>query len=138
MSVNVSAVLNSKRRTKFTFGCFHGYPNNPYLTVERALSDDDSFGQTEWMKVFQTPVQYDTVEPEFPQVTIKLQRLCDGNKNLPIKWSVWSLVGEGWKLYGDTVQSLTDIDRQGEKQIILKNEKNKNAGYIIFDNFKVI
>jgi hypothetical protein len=138
MTVNVTAMLVSKRRTKLTFGCFHGYPNNPYLTVERALSDDDSFGQTEWMKVYQSPVQYDTIEPEFPQVTIKLQRLCDGNKTLPIRWTVWSQVGDGRKMYGESVQSLNDIDRQGDKQIKIKNQQNKTGGYIMFDSFKVV
>lgn len=100
MSCVVKCSLISKRRTKFTFGCFHGWPNHPILVIERSMESEDE-NSYEWIKIYQSNVCDDTIEPTFRKLAIKMQRLCNGNKNMPLQWSVWSQVNEeSRKMYG--------------------------------------
>jgi hypothetical protein len=139
MSVVVSSSLITKRRTKFTFGYFHGWPDNPMLVVERKLDNNDSATDTEWMRIYISNTIEDSISPTFRKLCIKLQRLCSGKKNLPLKWSIYSKVNDERRiLYGFTVLSLDDIQRNQDKEMLLKTESGKKAGFIKFADFKVI
>ena len=71
MCVSVECQVNTKRRKKFTFGCFHGWPDNPILTVERKLDDMDD-GSDDWIKIYQSNVETDSIQPHFKKLYIKM------------------------------------------------------------------
>lgn len=89
MNAVVKCTLNTKRRKKFTFGCFFGYPDNPIIIVERTMDPEDD-SSVEFLKVYLSEVHEETTMVDFKKIAIKLQRLCGGKQDLPLKWSVWS------------------------------------------------
>jgi len=138
MNCFVTCNLRSKRRTKLTFGCFHGFPDNPRLRVERTMECEDE-ASVEFLQVSLSEVVYNTTTPTFKKVALKLQHLCNGNRSLPLKWSIYSQVNEEKRiLYGEISHSLDDIQRNQGKNLELRNEKGKPQGFIKFTDFKVI
>lgn len=77
MNAIVKCTLNTKRRKKFTFGCFYGYPDNPIIIVERTM-DPEETSSVEFLKVYLSEVHTETTQVDFKKIAIKLQRLCGG------------------------------------------------------------
>ena len=66
---------------------------------------------------------------------MSMTELCNNNKLLPVRFSVYSYVNSGQHpLYGYIDTTIREIE-MSDKQLTLKDEKGREAGYLKFNQF---
>ena len=74
--------------------------------------------------------------PSFPIIKIKLAQICNGDQNLPIKFSFYSKDIEATdKLYGEGVTTVAKI-AAGDRALVLMNA-NSRVGTMNLDQFEL-
>lgn len=72
--------------------------------------------------------------PSFPLINIKLGQVCNGNQNLPIKFSFYSKDIEATDtLYGEAVTTIAKV-AAGERALVLMNA-NVKVGTMNIDQY---
>lgn len=64
-----------------------------------------------------------------------MSEMCNNNKNLPLKFSVYSYINSAGEhpLYGSVISSMKEIEAADKKSLKLKNKKGGPAGFIRFN-----
>ena len=77
----------------------------PYLLIERARNNESiSADEKDFVRVHQTNVLNESVSPMWTNQRLKLQSLCNSNRNLPIRFSIYNFREHGdHELYGQVV-----------------------------------
>ena len=136
-------VLDKKNKEKKGFLCFCKPPqDNPFLVIDKKSNIKEDRGKEEWTRVLNTDEMEGNLDPEFRKISINMFHLCQGNKNLPLRFSLYSACPGHSKpiLYGHCEISAAQIERQPGKERELLNEKGKPklAGTIIFSDFAIV
>ena len=109
MSAIVAGSLIPKKRSKWTFGCCYGKPDNPYFLIQRGVEIEDE-KDARWLNVFETEVLEGTVYPTFKKIKIKLSKLNLNDNKMPLKFTFVSFIGDETRdEYGSAVLSIDDI-----------------------------
>ena len=91
--------------------------------------------------MYETPVNEEgETHVEFKKITVKMQRLCMGNRKLPLRFSVYSYVGveKSPLLYGHFESFIDEIQANLSKTHLLRDAKGKESGTINFPAFEVL
>ena len=134
-------VLDKKKKDKKGFLCFCKPPeDNPYLIIERQGPSDGN--KIEWMRVHETECQEENLEPQFSKISINMFMLCNGQKSLPLRFSLYSKVDGKDLLYGMCEISAKEIedkiDKEPWRELINEKAKPKVAGTIHFSEFEIV
>lgn len=104
--------LNAKLVPQSNLCC--AAPNNPYYVLSRARGQES---KEEFVRVFKSPNLVNNTAPMFNPCKLKLAMLCNGDKDLPIKFSFYSMEENGNdKFYGEVITTVTKIVN-GEKTL---------------------
>ena len=138
-------ILDKKKKDKKGFLCFCKPPeDNPFLVIERQGNVEGN--KIQWVEVYKSEVKEDTLAPEFIKISINLFRLCHGNKQLPLRFSLYSQSDPFGKplLYGhqeltcqQILNSIAKYKDQG-RELINEKAKPKVAGTITFTMFEIV
>ena len=67
-----------------------------------------------------------------------MSELCSNNKNIPLKFSVYSYINSGeHELYGSVLCSFKEIEKADPKILKLKNKSGGAAGFLRFNHLKM-
>lgn len=137
-SVNQS---NDEVRLKFsarlqphaTFCCED--ENNPYFVISRAR---DPLNPTEYVRVFKSQPLKNTANPSFAPAKLCLSRVCNGNRDLPLKIQVYSANASGDDtIYGEADTTVNKIALEQLKELELRF-KELRKGTLLIEQFEVV
>lgn len=81
--------------------------NNPYYIISRAR---DQSKLDDFVRVYKSPPVMNNTNPIFNPQRINLAALCNGDKELPIKFEIYSYHEDGNdKLYGSCTTSVYEM-----------------------------
>ncbi|OMJ89294.1 hypothetical protein SteCoe_8591 [Stentor coeruleus] len=106
--------------------------SDPYLIFYRSL------GSNSWTEVYRTEIIKNTLDPTWKPISISGQKLCNGDKNKPIKIECfdWDRIGSH-DLIGITEVTLEHLSQNGARfELFTPNNKNKgkNSGVLEMSN----
>ena len=135
----VCHIIDKKNKDKKGFMCFCKPPeDNPYLIIERQGPSETS--KINWVRVYESDVEEDCLDPHFKKISINLFHLCNGNKNMNLRFSLFTKTDSGKSLlYGHSEISPKEIEdkisKKVERELINERAKPKVAGTIQFLEF---
>ena len=116
---------------KTGFLCCRG-SNNPYYVISRAR---DSTGQ-DFMRVFESSHLNDTTEPNFKVEKLKLTKVCNGDKELPIRISLYSKIPQATDLlYGEMETTVSKLLIGGARSYEI-TAQGRREGTLIVDKIE--
>lgn len=121
--------------------CFcKGHEDRPYLVISRESQADDETKES-WVQVFETRPDDDnpTLFLEIKKIKIKLQRLCFGNRKLPLRFAFYSYINDEKRLlYGFFDSTIEAIQKGLGQTFDLLDNKGSSNGTISFPQFEVV
>jgi hypothetical protein len=84
------------RRGRWNFPGCKGHPDNPKLSIYRPAEADDDIEDSKWIEVFESEVHPQVkkeIEFKFKKISLKLTRICNNKKTLPLKFKIESFCG---------------------------------------------
>ena len=83
---------------KTTMGCCNG-SNNPYSVISRARENNGQ--NSEYIRVFSSDYINNNSDPSFKLEKLKLSRICNGDRDLPIRIALYTKIISGTdQIYG--------------------------------------
>lgn len=100
--------------------------------IERARQTDSS----DMVQVWRTMTAHDETQPWWEPHQLFMSEFCNNNKMLPLRFTVFNYRNNGaHKMYGYVETTTRGIEMIGNEPLIIKNEKGKKTGELIFNQF---
>ncbi|TNV81618.1 hypothetical protein FGO68_gene13326 [Halteria grandinella] len=115
--------------------------DNPYLLISRARSGevDVRIEERDYIRVFQSRVVSNSMNPDFGEIKLKKQLFCNSDTNLPLKIQLCNYRQDGiHPLYGQFITTLTELSAKETSSFPLINSQGHQTGTIYFKKFIVI
>ena len=137
--MNIQAYLTTMQQKGILCFC-KGNSDHPYLTISRESQADDETHE-QWIQVFESKINEETskIFVDIKKIKIKLQRLCNNNKKLPLKFALYNFINnEKRLLYGLLETNIETILKQPGTVFDLVDPKGKVSGNISFPQFEIV